>query len=800
MASENTQAVWFNNFFQYGKSPKSENMLTLGFRLLNSEESKKTEKITLSSPIRATSRPLQNQEAEQLMQSIESNPELANFHIIEKELSSGNSAYKVLEIEIPNKRSVIKTLPREFQRGDYDKRLRFRFFPEQKFKSLDLVQRVLNNENQDYKPDFMSEDEFSNLPYVIIDIEKPLWRKEDEKINLKRREQLLKASAKDKFQERKERINSLLGRLEKKLTVNIDGVGEARLFDEALRADISFVTAYWSDDQRGKEKEIYLLDPREECQKDEHNDYKLKKFKTEKELVMALTAKFHEKNPVLSFGHNQVYDYTQLRFAADSYKYIFDPSVKDNKPRRDFVKSFLQRLREDLIYLDTMWLSQIFHPFLRQRSFGTSLKLESVARFNGIDFKKSLTHEQLREVEARRLIGQTEEIRKKALEDLLIYSSTDIEVTSQIKDKLPFAKLLTQLKRVFPFSTYSKLAFSPNSASEQNEYSYFRKRGCLPYTGFMSKERLDESIFASKLIKTWKKERLSSNNLFRARRGVYDNVTEFYLPLEDWMFRFATAISGKKLAEAYVALSDNPIQKMAFLQYVKAMLKSPNTDYFIARRYEQNAESSRKFSTTPESVNNISDEVIRALASSYRKIERGLFSLLPQINGEQRALLKPSKIDMQKNLFEPKQNNSINGLGPQLETLALFKKNDSVLRKNLVPSKKADLSKIVNGFSELLETASHAKVNINRAYSISQQYLAERAKARFFSRYGFSYDDFQSHLNEYHEALEVELTKNGAEFIDSKGDYIFVRSSNGEPFKDLNLAMKVRQLDSYEIS
>ena len=289
MASENTQAVWFNNFFQYGKSPKSENMLTLGFRLLNSEESKKTEKITLSSPIRATSRPLQNQEAEQLMQSIESNPELANFHIIEKKLSSGNSAYKVLEIEIPNKRSVIKTLPREFQRGDYDKRLRFRFFPEQKFKSLDLVQRVLNNENQDYKPDFMSEDEFSNLPYVIIDIEKPLWRKEDEKINLKRREQLLKASAKDKFQERKERIKSLVGRLEKKLTVNIDGVGEARLFDEALRADISFVTAYWSDDQRGKEKEIYLLDPREECQKDEHNDYKLKKFKTEKELVMALT-------------------------------------------------------------------------------------------------------------------------------------------------------------------------------------------------------------------------------------------------------------------------------------------------------------------------------------------------------------------------------------------------------------------------------------------------------------------------------------------------------------------------------
>ena len=127
------------------------------------------------------------------------------------------------------------------------------------------------------------------MPYVIIDIEKPLWRKEDEKINLKRREQLLKASAKDKFQERKERIKSLVGRLEKKLTVNIDGVGEARLFDEALRADISFVTAYWSDDQRGKEKEIYLLDPREECQKDEHNDYKLKKFKTEKELVMALT-------------------------------------------------------------------------------------------------------------------------------------------------------------------------------------------------------------------------------------------------------------------------------------------------------------------------------------------------------------------------------------------------------------------------------------------------------------------------------------------------------------------------------
>lgn len=796
MAKDNASQVWFNHFFQYGKSPKSENPLTLGFRLIgNPEEKEKRQKITLQVPLKVTSKPLQEEEAEQLRSSIISIPEFANFPIREKDNPTGNSTYKVLEIEVPNKRSILKLLPEEFQTGDYDKRFRFGFFPEQKFKSLDLAQRVIQGHEQDYEPDFLSEDEFRRLPYVIIDIEKPLWKKEDEKTWLKRRKILLKSIKKEKSQERIERINSLIGRLEDKLTTNIEGVGEAKLFDDSLRADISFVTPIWVDDAGDVEKEIYILDPRGECLIDEYNGYKLRKFRTERDLVSSLTSKFHEKSPVISVGHNQVYDYTQLRFAADSHKDIFDPSVEGHEPKRDFVRSFTQRLREDLVYLDTMWFSSICFPFLRQKRHGDSLRLESVANFLGIEFKKSLTHEQLREVEARRLAGQTEEIRKKALEEMLIYSSTDVEVTAQIKDKLPFAQILTQLKRVFPFSTYSKLAFSPNSAAEQNEYAYFRKRGCLPYTGFFSKERLDETTFSSDLTKKWKKEQLSSNKIFRARRGKYENVAELYLPLEDWMFRFAVMITGRNLAESYVELSKDPVQKMAILQYVKSVLKSPFTDYFITRRYEQNAlQSADKL----ESKCGVSDEVTSRLTASYRKIERGISSLLPDIKGEKRKLIEPISGPVQETLFALRQDRDLDCLCSQLATLYLIDRNRDALREDLVPAKKADLTKIVNGFREFSEIARVANLELNKAYFISQTHLAERAKARFFARYGFSYEDFQNHLNSYYPALKEDLTRSGAEFLEAKEDYIYVRCKSKDAEKP-RLTMKVRFFDTYEV-
>ena len=91
MAKDNASQVWFNHFFQYGKSPKSENPLTLGFRLIgNSEEKEKRQKIALQVPLKITSKPLQEEKAEQLMKSIISNPEFANFPIKEKNNPKGN--------------------------------------------------------------------------------------------------------------------------------------------------------------------------------------------------------------------------------------------------------------------------------------------------------------------------------------------------------------------------------------------------------------------------------------------------------------------------------------------------------------------------------------------------------------------------------------------------------------------------------------------------------------------------------------------------------------------------------------
>ena len=110
--------------------------------------------------------------------------------------------------------------------------------------------------------------------------------------------------------------------------------------------------------------------------------------------------------------------------------------------------------------------------------------MADVAQFLGIDFSKSQTHEELRFTELKRLVGETKEIRKKAIDEMLSYSCADLDVTREIVNKINFLPLLVKIKNVLPFCTYSEIAFSPNCMNKLHEFNHFKKNGNLPYYGY----------------------------------------------------------------------------------------------------------------------------------------------------------------------------------------------------------------------------------------------------------------------------------------------------------------------------
>ena len=668
---------WINHFIDFEKKPRGENRLVLGFQYCPDPEwsggsggsdgssgrdgHARKVKIIARQNLKIPTKIMNRESAGRVIRRIEKDPLLKEFPLRTLWGGGEDSNYIILEIEIPHNRELIRRLGSEFQRGDYERIMRLRgFYPERTavfHRSLEdaVISGSNKGECAEVETDNISQIEFldlpderilSSLPYVVIDIEKPLWKNYGEKNWLDRRERLLKANRKyEKLSKRKkkagekdgkagerinegdgkteERINEedertneeegkerkakeetekyerrkkLIERLEERLTqevegVEVEGVGRIKLFDERFRADVSFVTALWKTHE-GIEKEIYVLDPNKEISAEKHNGCKVRTFRKEEELTKALTEKFHEKKPVISYGHNQVYDITQLRFASEGHRQVFDPAVKDVKPRRDFVRFFLQRLREDMVYLDTMWMANILFPYLKQKRLDTSLKLEDVARFRGIDFKKSLTHGELRGVELRRLSGADAETRSKAAGDMLNYSTSDLSATAEVVDSFNFIPLLAKMKEALPFCTLSEIAFSASCASRIHELRHFRRMGNLPYHGYDKKRRQDFMIEMKKKVRDSKEKMLKYIGFRRGFTGAtHHGVTQLYIPLEEWLKEFAFSLHPP-LEKAYNETKDNPEHHFAFLQYLKALMKDPLADYRRIRDINENLKKS----------------------------------------------------------------------------------------------------------------------------------------------------------------------------------------------------------------
>ncbi len=522
--------------------------------------------------------------------------------------------FYVVEITTPLNEEAISEIGKicgnkvELQKGDYDKMYRFRNFPDRMARfSRSLEERLISGggiaelDSLD-EIEFMespSEVDFRKMPYVIFDIEKPLWKKKHEKNWIERREKLLKYDKgrnkkrflklpEDERKERLERRDGLVKRLEERLTYEVPGVGVVKLWEEKYDAQISFITACFGKDDGTKEREVYVIDKEGLLKKNgiETNDgCEVRAFSNEEELLLAFREKFREVRPVITYGHNVPYDITQVRFAFDEGGDIFDPLIEDVTPKRDFVQKFFQRLRQDGIYLDTMRLSDNIRPYLKQRRFGTSLKLEAVAQNRGIDFKKPMTHDQLREFQLKIISGEILEIREDAMKRMLEYSTGDLSATEELIRRIPFWPTLLAVKKVCPFLNLTRIAFSPNATGEVLEYEHHRSAGNSRLYGFRKKQRLDDIEKFKEEFPKLKERMLGHVGLTKVRRGDYSNVTELYLPLEEWLSDLVFKIRGE-FKGVYESLRYDSEQRLGFLQYLKPIVTEVLTEYRGIRRLE----------------------------------------------------------------------------------------------------------------------------------------------------------------------------------------------------------------------
>ena len=806
---------WFNNFGEFERKKNRKNRLVLGFYYVPSpgtDETARSVKVFANKKVKVPTRFLfAGAPVEKVLNEISAEDSLKNLSL--KKHKIGN--FSVLEIEVDNDKTLIDRLPGAFQKGAYDKLARLGgFFPERKVTfSPELEKRFLNETEIEldslegiYDNGFLNETELRGMPWLYLDIEKPLWKHDDEKIWIKRREKILKINKKYPGEINQDRRESVVKRLEERLVIDVEGVGKVGLFEKKYDAAVSFITTVWRNcNSDGRDiRELYVLDPLEEFEREEVNGYAVKRFKTERELVDCFTERVRERKPVVASGHNEVYDITQLRFAADSSKLMFDPAVKEVKPRRDFVRNFFQRLREDLIYFDSLWMNSTFYPWLRQRSF-SNLKLASDANHHGFEFAKSLTHEQLRTVELQRLNGSSVEIRKEAGRMMADYSAGDVEPVVHMMDKLPIS-LILQLKKAVPYCTLTEIAFHPNCVNKYHDKKHFDRARNQRYYGYAQKERENEIQIFKKRFPSLKKQMLDWAGIpVYQIQGEHKDVLEVYLPFEEWIkdsaFKWAP-----DFAKVYGEVNEK--EKFGFLQYLKALERDMLVDYYFARREGKVFRSSSDNENQAIEINSqqfsalekaVEKSLLDKLCGSFKYLKNHFRSVYVALNGEGRDIIRPTY----GNLVTCKLH--IPDAMMDEADIFLLKERSEEVREMLSPGCKKVLDSFLQNFAAF-DAVEEDITKIIAPLGLTENpkefiYLYNRHRKKqergraFYAKYGLSVDNLAGLIASSYKNLREEFDKNHVRVVDSKGDYLFVQSDSG--FKKSNLVYVVREFPVY---
>ncbi|MCS7134292.1 MAG: hypothetical protein NZ889_00310 [Candidatus Pacearchaeota archaeon] len=809
---------WINNFIGLeGKSKRANRFILNFYYFPSAEEEPKSIKVFLKQNVKIPSCFLKYENLEKIIKRVEKLATKLRKYVF--------NDYYVLEVELPYEKNNIKELPDVFQKGSYVKIFKYRgFYPERKVsldakvkkifeeiskfekkegenkensaREIDFLLKQINKENKFYfnvetknyevelnsldgiffEEKFLTEKDFSLARKLYLDLEKPLWKKEEEKELIKKRKELLRKLSKEKNAENTKSIKREIEEIEKKLTINTK-FGTIKLYEDLFDAKISFVSTIWENINGRTIKELYVWDPLSDINEEYVNGFFIKKFKTEKELIEALTTSIKNRKPLVCIGHNEAYDITQLRFASEETRAgKFDIAVKDIVPRRDFVRDFLQRLREDLIYIDTLWLNRIFFPFLSFRSLKRSLKLEDVAKFHGIPFEKKIKHEELRDYEIKRLAGNETE-RKEAFRELADYTTKDIEIIYEISKKIPFS-LLVKLKNVMPYLTFTELAFSTSCIKKYFEKKHFDLFHNLEYYGKKQKKREEKLQLFKRVFKRKKKELLEWAGI-QVEKENYDGAYEIYIPFEEFILDciFRACPEFEKIYKSFENKETNKvkenIEKFGFLQYMKVLAQQILTDYYWVRKCEKEA---KKFLGK-----------IPLFALQQENSNLSILEKKARKNGLERELRNSfSTLDYSLecfydlyNFLDAKTKKELKNK-PEIEALfMLYRKKELGLKEK----KEKLLRTFVGSFKKFLETSEmlveKMKIPKEIFYALYYQEKSKKEKKRFEKKYNLKVEELTRKIAISYKNLKRELEFLG-KVVGVRGDLLFLKPYDGK--------------------
>lgn len=846
---------WLNNYIGFETKQKRKNKLILNFIKLGNESKKA--KLFVNHNVKINSAPIYHANDEDLndiLSNWKNDEDLRKFPLtlflsnrinsnaIEKtnglDIKTKNSKFSVFEIEMEKNPSLIEKL-KKFQTGNYDKMLKLRgFYPERKatfnyelgeiFEKISGCEKderirqetdiklkqinknnsiICNEETESYEihldsleginfhDEIIEEKDIKNLAWWYGDIEKPLWKKEDERLQIKARKRLLKKLKKEEDLEKKGKIKKAIGKLEKRLTKNIGGI-EVELFNEKYDAKVSWFASLWAMPDGDIIKE---LDTLRETKWDCVNGYNIIKHKSEKDLINSIIKRGKSRNGAVFIGHNSVYDIIQSREAAKtSGAEKFDIAVEDISPKRDFVRKYYQRMREDFIYLDTLWLSRIFFPYLKTKMPEGSHKLEDVSNFVGYNFEKSLNYEELREMEIKAISAKKKWMRWRAARKLAKYASSDVEPLKFIMDTQNFLKFLLKIKKIMPYATLTEIAFSPRCVDKYLDKEYFDRFHTQRDFGYMKKEREDKIQIFKKRFPKIKKDCLEFFDIeVSPSYGNYDNIHQLYFSLEEHLLP-AVFVRNIKWKQLYEDTKKDKKENFAALQYIKALSRDMLVDYYFCKRerklYNEGIKKNDFFEKFFLTFENSSNKMNRNGYSYCFNLLKNLYrSIYMDIEGKERKIIrKASETSSSQMTF-----GFIDEITEGNEDLYKIRNNYDKLKENLDEKGKKNLFRFMKIFDTFDEYSARLEIDAANiignkgekkeiardfVYLFNQKKRAEREEKSFVGKYGlYPYGgkfSLQTMVYNGYKKLADELKNKKAEIVQVRGDYIFVRAES----------------------
>jgi hypothetical protein len=668
-------------------------------------------------------------------------------------------------------------------------------------------------------------DDYLNQKMLVIDIEKPLWKHEEEKELIDERKKLVSQFQKNPFDEF---LAKRIKDIEEKLVYKKDGI-EAKFWEEKYDSKVSRVSLIYS--HQGRVKKQYFKINMANHPHPEELGAEVYEFDDEKSLLEGVTSSIQKENPFLLFGHVVAYDTIQLREAARKLKgKKFEIGSGEEEPTRDFVREILQRVKlPGMKVIDTYRLAAIFHQYLQGKTPKGSLKLDSfvnhIFEISGLEkkFEKSVSHEELRELEIKAIQGDAK--ADKMIDD---YAFTDDEVLlDAINLSLPFyLDVALAVKKMIPHVSIHEILFSPRTTIELARQKHFEKNRNEMLFGYSAKEREDTLQIFKKRMNTYRRERLQEWAGVNTSPvlGEHENVAQIYLPIEEWLKEFFSKGFPEWGGFFENIGKFNQRQQFGALQYPKSFLNQTfMPDYYAARREGDIAESMicnagldkssaeriiLNFSRfLQSSKNEKGKELTDAYYAAYDNLKnmyRSLYvSLKGQLGTKIRASIRAAPRDRDENqtLFEfanlfDRENGDLISLRESIDDKNSFifeyanSIEDEGKRKNFLQNTKRYSSvyktldetkaKIIEKLKQS-EFESPDGLSLENLVDINNQHQrAMKSRNKFIAMYNFYPEQMKDSWKEKYKELSAFLKSKSLQVLYYRSDYLFVKSLDGK--------------------